>query len=470
MRPSHDDLGVEIARLKRRLERERGTRREAEAIAERGLRELYDKQQQLQLLAKMATAANRMAAVDEALQFAVVQIAEFMGWEVGQSYLVVGSGDTRRLRSTRIWHGTDPARVEAFRRASEDMDFGVGVGLPGRALAMKNPIFVEDVTVDGNFPRFRLALKCGLKSGSAFPVLSGDEVVAVLEFFSMAAHKLDEALLDLMSQIGVQFGRAIERQRSEDRLRERAAELEHARDEAQTADRAKSAFLANMSHELRTPLNAIIGFSEMMREEIKGPLDPVYRDYARDINHSGQHLLAVINDILDLSKVEVGRLQLCEDAVSVGDTIETCRRVVAPMAESAKVSLSINLPQALPVLRVDEVRFKQVLLNLLSNAVKFTPCGGRVNVSARIGAAGVTVAIADTGIGMKTEDIAVALKPFRQIDSALNRRYEGTGLGLPLAKALVELHGGQLDIRSTVGVGTTVSILLPPERIAGAAA
>ena len=236
------------------------------------------------------------------------------------------------------------------------------------------------------------------------------------------------------------------------------------------ASKAKSDFLARMSHELRTPLNAIIGFSEMVRDAVIGPLDARYREYGGDINGAGRHLQNIINDILDISKLEDGRLELRDEIVSIGETVEACRRIVAAMAEAAGISLSINIPGSLPLIRSDQLRFRQILLNLMSNGVKFTPAGGRVCVSASIEADGAVIVVEDTGIGMKAEDIPVALEPFRQIDGALSRRFDGTGLGLPLAKALVELHGGRLDIESTPAAGTVVRIRLPLERIRDAAA
>jgi protein-histidine pros-kinase len=236
------------------------------------------------------------------------------------------------------------------------------------------------------------------------------------------------------------------------------------------ASKAKSDFLANMSHELRTPLNAIIGFSEMIRDAVIGPLDARYREYGGDISDSGRHLQSIINDILDISKVESGRLVLHDDIVSIGEITDACSRLVVPMAETAGIALSVEAPGPLPLIRVDQVRFQQILLNLMSNAVKFTPAGGRVTVSASLEPGGLVMAVKDTGIGMKAEDIATALEPFRQIEGPLSRRFDGTGLGLPLAKALVEQHGGRLEIESVPGAGTTVRVRLPLERIASAAA
>jgi len=220
-----------------------------------------------------------------------------------------------------------------------------------------------------------------------------------------------------------------------------------------------------MSHELRTPLNAIIGFSEMIGEAMIGPLDARYRGYGADIHNAGRHLQNVINDILDISKIEGGRLELHNEPVAIEDMIESCRRIVAAMAEATGVALSVDIAETLPLIRCDALRFRQILLNLMSNAVKFTPAGGRTTVSATTDDGFAVITVADTGIGMREEDIAIALEPFRQVGGGaqdiLTRRFAGTGLGLPLAKALVELHGGTLTITSVLDRGTTVCIRLP---------
>ncbi len=245
------------------------------------------------------------------------------------------------------------------------------------------------------------------------------------------------------------------------------ADLRAARDQAEFANRSKSEFLANMSHELRTPLNAIIGFAQVIRDEMFGALgNAKYRDYAADINDSGQHLLDLINDILDLSKIESGKAELYEDDIDVTPLLRSALNMVRERATSGDVTLETEIPDDLHALHADERKLKQILVNLLSNAVKFTKPGGVVTLRTWCNVrSGYLFQVEDTGIGMAQEDIPRALAQFGQIDSALNRQYEGTGLGLPLSKTLTELHGGTLDLQSEPGVGTIVTLRLPAARL-----
>ncbi len=242
-------------------------------------------------------------------------------------------------------------------------------------------------------------------------------------------------------------------------------ELTVLKESAELANRAKSEFMALMSHELRTPLNAILGFSEILASEMFGPLgSPRYRDYARDVNESGTHLLDLINDILDLSKAEAGKIELCEGNLDINGVIKRCDKMLSGRAEQAGLSLNFDLALDLPYLVGDERRIKQVLINLISNALKFTPVGGVVTVSSYITSKGLELSVMDTGIGMAANEIPKALAPFGQVDSSLSRKHEGTGLGLPLSKRLTELHGAEFLLTSKPGVGTTVTLVFPLEK------
>jgi len=250
------------------------------------------------------------------------------------------------------------------------------------------------------------------------------------------------------------------------RSERRNREIEAARQEAVAASRSKSQFLANMSHELRTPLNAIIGFAEIIRGELYGPAGVArYVDYAADIYSSGQHLLSIINDILDMAKIEAGRMDLREGWLQPADAIGSTLRIVAEQARLGSIRMLVESDAALPRLLADERALRQMLLNLLSNAIKFTPAGGRVSVGVCLHRdGGIRFSVADTGIGMSPAEVERALHPFGQVDSELSRRHNGTGLGLTLVQSLIELHGGRLTIDSAKGSGTTVILDFPPAR------
>ena len=250
-----------------------------------------------------------------------------------------------------------------------------------------------------------------------------------------------------------------------ERVRYEAA-LREAKEQADAASRAKSEFLGTMSHELRTPLNAIIGFAEIMKEGVMGPIEnPQYRSYIADIHYSSTHLLNLINEILDVTKAEAGKLEVQEQVFDLRNVVAAVVRISGPPIDKAGLSVDIDFPAGLPMLRADEGKTRQVFFNLIGNAVKFTPRGGRIDISGRFdGQHGLSVTVADTGIGIAPEDLDRVLEPFVQVDSSMSRRHQGTGLGLPAVKGIMELHGGSIELQSTVGRGTAATITFPPER------
>ncbi|MFI4947451.1 MAG: hybrid sensor histidine kinase/response regulator [Alphaproteobacteria bacterium] len=258
--------------------------------------------------------------------------------------------------------------------------------------------------------------------------------------------------------------------RAFEELRRNQERLTAAKDAAEAASRAKSEFLANISHELRTPLNAIIGFSGMMSDRMFGPLHEKYAEYAGVIGDSGRHLLAIINDILDLARDDANRLTVAEEEVEIARIVDLSSRIVQELACKAGVDFRTESEHVLPKVVGDTAKLTQILVNLLSNAIKFTPAGGEVRLKVtRNPEGGLLFRVVDTGIGMSAEQIPIALSPFGQIDSGLNRKYDGVGLGLPLTKRLIELHEGTIAIASEPGRGTTVEFHLPKERVAASA-
>ena len=278
----------------------------------------------------------------------------------------------------------------------------------------------------------------------------------------------------MLTRYSTQLGLLVSRQRTELALRTARGEAERAAEQArqamitaETANRAKSQFMSSMSHELRTPLNAIIGFSEIIATKVEAVAkDGKVHEYAGVINESGKHLLSVINDILDISRIEAGSLDLREDWADMRALVEMPAQMCRPRIDENGLTLVLDMPADLPALFCDARLVKQIMINLISNASKFTPKGGKIEVTVRQEPDGsLRMSVADTGIGIAPEHFADALAPFRQVDNELGKQYNGTGLGLPLSKGFAELHGGSLELASKVGEGTTVTIRFPAARL-----
>ncbi|HEU5393967.1 MAG TPA: ATP-binding protein, partial [Candidatus Methylomirabilis sp.] len=348
----------------------------------------------------------------------------------------------------------------------------VGESLTGQVAQEGRPIAVADLREDRSYlPEHKTgALAHGVVSYLGVPLRYRNRLIGVLNVYGKERRVFHQGEVALLSAFADQAAIAIQNARLfaeakehsehlEERVRARTAELEE-------ANRAKSQFLANMSHELRTPLNSIIGFSALLEEGGQGPLTEKQAHYVTNIHTSGKHLLAVINDILDLTKVEAGKLELTLGPVDLGEVIRASLTLVRGLAAAKRLSLTSELPEALPLAIADPVRLQQILFNLLSNAVKFTPAGGAVTVGVERREEDLAVWVRDTGIGIAPEDQERIFREFEQVDNSFARQYQGTGLGLALARKLVELHGGRIHVESALAKGSTFTFTLP-KRVPG---
>jgi len=333
----------------------------------------------------------------------------------------------------------------------------LGQGATGRAATVRAPVEVPSLLEerDSTATRARPILaRLGYRSVLAVPLLREERIIGALTVWRKEAGSFSPEVVNLLQTFATQSALAIQNARLFREIEDKGRQLE-------AANRHKSEFLANVSHELRTPLNAIIGFSEVLQERLFGELNEKQAEYTDDILSSGRHLLSLINDILDLSKIEAGRMELEVTTFDLSSAIENALLLVRERASRHGIKLDRAIDERLGDFTGDERKVKQVLVNLLSNAVKFTPEGGRIKVEARLGDNAAMVSVADTGIGIAKEDQEVIFEEFRQVGSNYAQKREGTGLGLSLTRKFVEMHGGKIWVESELGKGATFTFTLP---------
>ncbi len=446
--------------LQDRLEQEKRARQKAEALL--GQRQSGDSQEILALLEAIAAASNDDQPLEDTLRFALGRICEFMGWAVGHVYWV--DRDQEKLYSSGIWHGADRPEREDFRRATGEVQLGRDRCLPGRVLAVGEPVWAPDVTLDDNFTRRDSASRSGLHAAFAFPVLIASDTAAVYEFFALEAAPPDEAVLRAMAQIGSVLGRAIERKRAEEQLHEQVAEAQAMRRAAEAASRAKSDFLAVTSHEVRTPLNAVLGLAEALKTERLTERQASLVDGVLD---AGAMLLRLLNAVLDVTRIESGKMELDVEAFDMSRCAETVVEIWRPRAAERAVTLALRmdpLPREHDLLS-DRGKIEQVLVNFISNALKFTPVGGRIDVRliAREdrGRPVIRLEVSDGGPGVPVAERERIFRPFEQ--TALGREAGGAGLGLSICAGHAALLIGSIGVDSAPGGGARFFMEFPAE-------
>jgi PAS domain S-box-containing protein len=437
-------------------------------------------------------AVTRVLAEAASVEAAAVPVlrtmGEALGWDAGFLWTI----EDGRLRVVAHWH-VDDLDAGDFEAVSRTFSFAQGEGLPGRAWAARQPVWVVDAQVEPAFPRAPHALRAGLHAAFAFPVQTAGEVLGTIEFFSRRPELPDTALLAMARSVGSDVGQAFRRMRAEEErdrafaearasnetLRRVNAQLAVRTEEAERANRAKSDFLAVMSHELRTPINAVLGYTDLLEMGIAGPVTPEQRGYLERVRVSTTHLLGLINDVLDLSKIEAGRMGVTREPGRAGAAVAEALSFVATQAQAKDVALHTECGVPGPEYLGDDDRVRQILLNLLSNAVKFTGPGGRITVRCGTGRPGggsrlvgagpwVCIRVEDTGPGIAPEETEAVFEPFVQAQAVHTRTAGGTGLGLTISRRLARMMGGDLTLETELGRGSCFTLWLPPAGAPGA--
>jgi signal transduction histidine kinase len=413
-------------------------------------RELARSVEELKALGEVGQAVSSTLDLPTVLSTIVARAIQLSGTDCGVIYEYDEAAEAFHLRAS---HRMEEELVEAIRAAP----LRVGEGYTGQAALTRAPVQVSDLRSEQEVRLMwirPISDRLGYRSLLTVPILLEDRLMGALTVWRKRAGTFTPELINLLQTFATQSALAIQNARLFREIEDKSRQIE-------AANRHKSEFLANMSHELRTPLNAIIGFSEVLGERLFGELNEKQAEYTEDILSSGRHLLSLINEILDLSKVEAGRMELELTTFDLPLAIDNARTFVRERATRHGITVDVKVDERLGEFVGDERKIKQILLNLLSNAVKFTPEGGRIGINARQSNSAVEISVTDTGIGISAEDQARIFEEFRQVGTDYEHKSEGTGLGLTLAKKFVELHGGKIWVESEVGKGSTFTFSLP---------
>jgi signal transduction histidine kinase len=387
--------------------------------------------------------------LDRVLHELLQSTVRLAGADAGALYL----GSSKGRYDLRTAVGADDRLVRYIRARARFLTADSDTAA-GRAFVNRQPVQIDDITATPGHPW----PDAGMRTALGVPILRDGSPIGVIVALRAMKQNFTAKQIALVTNLADQAGIAIEIVRLFNETQSKGEQLE-------LANRHKSEFLANVSHELRTPLNAIIGFSEALRERMFGELNPKQAEYIEDIHGSGRHLLSLINDILNLSKIEAGRMELDLAQFSLREALENASSLVRGRAAQQGIVLRVEVDEHLDEWVADDRKFKQIMLNLLSNAVKFTLAGGTVTVTAKRVTGGMQIAVSDTGIGIAEDHVPVVFEEFRQVGTDRVRRSEGTGLVLSLTKKFVELHGGAIEVRSEVGKGSTFTVTLPEREL-----
>ncbi len=411
--------------------------------------ELTQSVKKLTALGEVSQAVSSTLDVETVLNTIVSRASQLAGADACSISEYDEAAEVFHVRAT---HNLDAEIVETLRT----LPLRKGEGLMGRAAESREPTQIPDIAQpDAYQSRLRdLLIGAGYRALLSVPLLREDQVIGSLSFNRKAPGEFPPEVVDVLKTFATQSALAIQNARLFEEIEDKSRQLE-------VASRHKSEFLANMSHELRTPLNAIIGFSEVLLERMFGEINEKQTEYLQDVLSSGRHLLSLINDILDLSKIEAGRMELELASFDLPLALQNAMTLVRERADRHGIALSLAVDERLGAFAGDERKIKQILLNLLSNAVKFTPEGGRISVKAMPADGSVEISVSDTGIGIASEDQETIFEEFRQVGTDYSRKREGTGLGLTLTKKFVEMHGGKIWVKSEVGKGSTFTFTLP---------